>query len=439
MSRFYQAHLRRTFCAVCTVCVFSVMLTAVTAVTACYGQTNPWGQWRGSRMDSVSERVTSEPQSSPIGTLQWKFDLPGPAGASPVVWGNKILVSTTDDHSMALLCIGADGKQLWRRELIGVSKNKIDNSNSASASPITDGKQVWVTTDRGMLNSFDITGKPIWSKDLQEDYGAFEISFGMSSTPVLHQGKLYLMLIHGAKEKKLTSEGKLVCLEANSGKEIWQVERNTDAVFENKHSYTSPIIIDQQGTSVLVAHGADYTTGHDVADGKELWRLGGQNPRGQNYHRTLRFVSSPVARDGLLVVPSAKKRSVAAYHLTADRPVKAWWMERVTPDVASPVIYKQYVFLAGENGVVRVLDRSTGKVLAKRRLLADRHRSTPVVVDEKLIVLGRDGTVSVFEADENLKLVDSRKLKEESVASPAVTENRIYIRTSKGLYAFGIK
>ena len=433
MSRFHLIHLRRMFSAVCIMCVFSG------AVTDGYGQTKHWGQWRGSQLDSVSDRTTSEQQTSPIETFQWKLDLPGPAGASPVVWGNQIFVSTTDNKSMALLCISVDGEQLWRRELIGVSRKKIDNSNSASASPITDGKHVWVTTDRGMLNCFDFAGKPIWSKDLQQDYGAFAISFGMSSTPVLHQGKLYLMLIHGVKEKKATSEGKLVCLQASSGTEIWRVERNTDAVFENKHSYASPIIIDQKGTSVLVVHGADYTTGHDVADGSELWRLGGQNPRGENYNRTLRFVSSPVARDGLLVVPSAKKRSVAAYQINADQPAKAWWMERGTPDVASPVIHKQYVFLAGENGVVRVLDRGNGKLLAKRRLLADRHRSTPVVVDEKLVVLGRDGTVSVFGADENLKLIDSRKLNEESVTSPAVTENRVYIRTSKSLYAFGIK
>ena len=105
--------------------------------------------------------------------------------------------------------------------------------------------------------------------------------------------------------------------------------------------------------------------------------------------------------------------------------------------MASPVVYEDNVFLASENGVMKVLDASNGEVLTKKRLLADRHRSTPVVVDGKLVVVGRDGTVSVFKAHKDLELISERKLEEQSVASPAVAEGRIYIRTAKALYAFG--
>ncbi len=237
--------------------------------------------------------------------------------------------------------------------------------------------------------------------------------------------------------KKGTSEGKLVCLDAASGEEVWSMARNTDAVFECKHSYTSPIICGLGASAVLVVHGADYTTGHAVSNGEELWRFGGINPQGEDYNRTLRLVASPVERQGLLVVPTAKNGPVMGYQISGtNKPKTLWRLGRGTPDVASPVVFKEFVFLAGENGVMRVLDSSSGKVLSKKRLLADRHRSTPVVFDGKLIILGRDGTISVLRADKDLELISELKLNEESVASPAVADGRVYIRTAKALYAF---
>jgi len=212
----------------------------------------------------------------------------------------------------------------------------------------------------------------------------------------------------------------------------------TDAVDECKHSYSSPVVAVQGDSAILVVHAADYTTGHAITDGKELWKLAGINPKGENYNRTLRLVASPVVHKGLMVVPTAKKGAVIGYQISeTNKPERVWRLEHGTPDVASPVVYEGYVFLADEKGIMKVLDASSGDVLTKKRLLADRHRSTPVVVDGKLVIVGRDGTVSVFSADKDLELISERKLNEQSVASPAVSEGRIYIRTAKALYAFG--
>ena len=397
-----------------------------------------WGQWRGGSFDSVSVESGADSQTSPISSELWKFDLPGSAGASPVVWGDHIFVSTTDKKTLRLICLDTAGKKKWERDLPGVSKSAMDKSNSASPSPITDGQHVWTMMGNGAMACFDFDGKEIWSKDIQKDYGKFSIQFGMSTTPVLHDGKLYLTLIHGVRKDKGTSEGKLICLDAVTGEEVWQVIRKTDAVDECKHGYSSPIVVGQGDSAVLVVHAADYTTGHAIADGKELWKLAGINPKGDAYNRTLRLVASPVARKGLMVVPTAKKGAVIGYKISGkEKPKRLWRLERGTPDVASPVVYQDRVFLAGENGVMRVLDASNGEVLTKERLLADRHRSTPVVVDGKLIVVGRSGTVSVFKADKDLELISHRELNEQSVASPAVADNRIYIRTAKAIYAFG--
>lgn len=416
---------------------YPFLLALLTLVGASDANGDNWGQWRGGSFDSVSCESNANAQASPISSELWKFELPGSAGASPVVWGDRIFVSTTDGDELQLICLDTNGEKQWQQNLPGVSKSAMDNSNSASPSPITDGQHVWVMMGNGAMACFDFDGKEIWSKDIQADYGKFSIQFGMSTTPVLHAGKLYLTLIHGKRKNKATSEGKLVCLDAASGEEIWQVVRKTDAVDECKHSYSSPIIFGQGDSAVLVVHAADYTTGHAIADGKELWRFAGINPKGDGYNKTLRLVASPVAHKGLMVVPTAKKGAVIGYQISGtEKPKRAWRLERGTPDVASPVVYQDRVFLASENGVMKVLDAASGEVLTKKRMLADRHRSTPVVVDGKLVVLGRDGTVSVFKADKDLELISERKLNEQSVASPAVADGRIYIRTAKALYAF---
>ena len=417
-------------------CLFLMTLLPFAGASEAFGEN--WGQWRGSNFDSVSGESGADSKASPISSELWKFELPGPAGASPVVWGNRIFVSSTDGDALQLICLDTDGEKQWVRVLPGVSKPKRDGSNSASPSPITDGQHVWVMMGNGAMACFDFDGNEIWAKDLQRDYGKFSIMFGMSTTPILREGKLYVTLIHGAIQAKSTSEGTLICLDAVTGEEVWKVIRKTDAEYENKHSYSSPIIFGQSDSAVLIVHGADYTTGHALKDGTELWRLAGINPKGDNYKRTLRLVSSPVAHKGLMVVPSAKKGVMIGYQISGlKKPQRIWKLKRGTPDIASPVVYQDLVFLAGEKGVMKVLDAANGEVLTKRRLLADKHRSTPIVVDGKLIVVGRDGKISVFQADKDLELIAEHELNEQTVASPAIADRRIYIRTAKTLYAFG--
>ena len=399
------------------------------------------GQWRGANFDSVSSEAG---EGNTLGTevlsKRWQYELPGAAGASPVAWADRIFVSTAAGDALKLICLETSGRKLWERNLPGENRTAMDNSNSASPSPITDGEYVWVMMGNGAIACFDFCGKEIWSKDLQVEYGTFAIQFGMSTSPVLHNDKLYLTLMHGMKDAKPSSEGMLVCLDAISGKEVWQVTRKTDATFESKDAYTSPMVVGEGDRACLVVRAADYTTGHAVGNGVELWRLAGVNPKGENDNRTLRLVASPVFHQGLMVVPTAKKGAVIGYEFSAPKkPQRAWRLEHGTPDVASPVVYRNRVFLACENGVMKVLDASNGNILTKKRLLADRRGSTPVVFNGRLIIAQRDGTVSAFSADEESELISEDELNEPTVASPAVANGQIYVRTSKALYSFELK
>ena len=402
-----------------------------------------WTQWRGPNLDSVAEGEIVDTLDE--STQLWRTDLPGSAGSSPVVAGDRLFLTSVDGDNLVVACFNvATGDEVWQKQVPGENKKTRDNGNSAASSPCTDGEHVWTMFGNGQVNCFTVDGEEVWSKDLQKEYGKFQIQFGMSTTPVLSGDQLVFGLMHGKMRNDTSSSvGKIVSLNKKTGEENWVHVRKTDAISENKHVYASPAIDHSGDEPQLVIHGADYTTGHSLKDGAEVWRLGGMNPKGDSYNPYLRFVSSAVCRDGEIIIPTAKRGPVIAIDsgqqgkLTKDS--IAWRSERVTPDVATPVSYQDRIFLARENGALACLDASNGKKLIEKRYMADKHRSTPVAVDGKLVIVDRSGKVILVKADESLEELSSIDLGEETLSSPAVSGGVIFVRTFDALYAFGEK
>lgn len=420
-------------------------IVLVLGVTTCSEAWDNWPQWRGDRWDSVSNEPGLPDRLSQQNQL-WKTKLPGPAGASPVVWGQQIFLTTVDGDELWLLCLDTnDGSLEWKQQLGGKNQPVRDRGNSASPSPSTDGKHVWAMVANGHLHCFTVSGEPVWHKDLQQEYGEFDIQFGMTTTPILDRGRLYVQLMHGPMRSPEPGIGWVIALDAETGQEIWKHRRESPATFENKHSYASPLIARVGDESFLVSHGADYATGHSLQDGRELWRCGGLNPA-ESYNPFLRLVSSPVYRDGLLVVPSAKSGPVLGLEAEkldergeigeSDDAIR-WRMDRNTPDVASPVVYDGVVYLARENGVLIGVDAISGEPLFEQRLFAGSHRSTPVAGDGKLYIAGRDGTLLVVKAGKEPTVLSQFETGEETTASPAISDGRVFIRTFDALHAFG--
>ncbi len=406
--------------------------------------TDNWPQWRGTRLDSTSSETGLPVVFDRQTNLRWRLELPGPGGASPIVWDDRVFVTSVDDSDgIWLICIDINGQELWRQRLQGSNQAVRDGGNSASPSPCTDGSYLWATSTAGFLECFDMDGNPVWSVDLQERYGNFDIQFGMTASPVLDNGRLYLQLIHGSmRDRETTSRGTVVALDAATGAEIWRHSRETDATMENKHSYASPIVVHHQGLHYLVTHGGDYAVGHSLDDGRELWRCGGLNPR-SSYNPFLRFVASPVFSAGVLVVPSAKNGPVLGLKpeltgdVTGDEASQLWRLDKGTPDVATPVVGNGLVFLARENGSLTCIDAQSGDPVYEERMFAGRHRSTPVIADNKIYLAGRDGTVLVLSADREKTVLARNELGEETLASPAISNGNIFIRTFNAIYCFG--
>ena len=404
-----------------------------------------WPQWRNDDFSSTSD-ADLPTEFGAEKNLLWRAPLPGGGGASPVVAGERVFVtSAIGKRKAALICFSTAGKKLWQYDYELAGEMEADGSTIASPSPVTDGQHVWATMATGELKCFTVDGDLVWSKNLQDEYGKFNIQFGYSSTPVLDDGKLYLMVIDGdmRAKPKLTSEGQVICLDAATGKEEWMQLRRTSGTVETMHSYASPTIYRDADRSLLLIHGADFLTAHDLKTGDEIWRCGGLNGVGDNYNPTFRFVASPVASEGRIIVPSAKNGPMLCLKpdgkgdITEDETVHVWRMEKGTPDVSTPLVYDGIVYLVEKKGIVKAVDFATGKVLYRERLLADKHRSTPVIAGEKLFIAGRDGTIAVLKTGKEFKVLAKNKLGEDATASPAVADDVLYIRTKKALYAFG--
>lgn len=392
-----------------------------------------WPNWRGPNRDGTSSETGLPQKWSKTENVIWRTPLPGSAAATPIVWGDRIFLTSTDGDNLVLICISKDGKILWKQVVGSGNRNaKGDEANLAAPSPSTDGKYVFAFFGSGDLAAFDFSGKQIWKTNLQTTYGKFDLNFVMSSTPLLDGDRLYLQLIHSGAQLVLA-------LDKNSGKEIWKKTRQTDARDECLHSYTSPYLYRDGKQEFLLVHGADYITAHQLKDGTELWRAGSFNPK-DRYNPNFRFVSSPVATAGLIVVPTAKNGPVIALNPEGNSTQKRLWtFERGTPDVPSPLINEGIVYLNRENGVLIALDAKTGNQIYQERPYEYRHRASPVYGDGKIYLTARDGTVNVIKAGRQFEVLAKNEIGEQISASPAISNGRIYLRTFDALYAIGNK
>lgn len=402
-----------------------------------------WGSWRGPSSNGVSTETNVPVSWSKDTNVAWRFPLPGPAGATPAVWGDHIFVTTVDGDKLLLICVGTNGKELWRQQ-IGTGNKDVrgDEGNSASPSPITDGRHVWSCMATGDLACFTVEGEAVWQIDLQERYGAFDIAFGMSATPVYHDGRLFLQLIHGDRKAE-TNESLVAAIDATTGKHLWKSDRVTGAYNENEHSYASPMLYNFGDLTYLITHGADATIAYDLENGKERWRLMGLNPQDdprRRYHPTLRFVASTGADDGIIVVPTAKNGPIFAIRADGngdltDSDAILWSREKNTPDVPSPLIHEDLVYLCRENGMLLVVDRESGEEIYMERTHNNRHRASPVYADGHLYLTARDGKVTVVKAGRDFEIVGQNDTGEAMSASPVIANGTIYLRTFDALWA----
>lgn len=427
-----------------------VVVCAVAAVMCGAASGENWPQWRGPRGDGIAHEKGLPAIWSKAKNVAWRTPLPGRAGATPCVWDDRVYLTSNEGDDLVLLCVAAgDGKMLWKRTVAGGNRDaRSGEGNSASPSPSTDGKHVWVFFSTGVLACYSREGDEVWKFDVADRFGNLDIQFGMTSTPLLDGDALYLQLIHGAmKLGDQTRTGKVVKLAKATGRTIWTVDRVTDAQFECKHSYASPVLYRHDGREFLVVHGADCTTGHALDDGRELWRFGGLNgPTATNpkaNDNTFRFVASPAVAPGTIVIPTAKGGPTVAIRVKDDlrgdcsgKATVVRWVNPLTPDVSIPLIADGLVYLLHKDGKLQCVDLETGADVYVRRTRTGQHRTSPLLVEGRIYFGSNDGWISAVKAGREFELLASIDLGGEAVtASLIVANGTLYVRSYEALYA----
>ena len=394
-----------------------------------------WHQWRGPNNDGISQATEAPTHWSQTENVQWRLPLPGEAGSTPVVWEDKIFLTSAEGDALVLMCVNTEGEELWKKTI--AHGNRIvrgGEGNSAAPSPVTDGEHVWAFFGTGDLVCYDFHGNQVWHTNIAKRYGTFSLYFVMASTPLIDKDRLYMHLIH-------SNAWLVLALDKMTGEEVWKHNRQSDATEECEHAYTSPILYRDAEREYLIVHGADYVTAHSLEDGSEIWRCGDLNPKAR-YNYSLRFVASPAATEGLIVVPSAKNGPVVGIDPAAQGDItngkwQRWKLKQGTPDVPSPVIHGGLVYLCRENGDLICLDAATGEQLYRERTHRHRHRASPVYANGHIYLTSRDGVINVVKTGRQFELIASNFMNEVIASSPVITNQALYLRTYQALYAIG--
>ncbi|HYJ85919.1 MAG TPA: PQQ-binding-like beta-propeller repeat protein [Pyrinomonadaceae bacterium] len=406
----------------------------VMLLTVSVARAENWPQWRGPSLNGVSNEKNLPSRWTPEENITWKLPLPGWSGSTPVIWRDRIFLNVADGDDLYLWCVDRTKGTLAWKKLLGGGNVKMRKQNMSSPSPVTDGKSVYVMTGTGVLKAFDFSGNPLWTRDIQKDYGEFGLNWGYASSPLLFEDSLYVQVLHGMK----TDEPSYVMrIERKTGKTLWKVDRPTTAIRESPDSYTTPGLLRVGKTVEIIISGGDCVTGHDPANGKELWRANGMNPENQPFYRV---VASPVIFGDIIYAPSRVKPLVALRaggrgDITTSHLL---WSTTNGPDVPTPVTDGKYFYVVNDKGVMWCLDAKTGKeIYGPERIKPGTYSSSPVLADGKIYVTNEEGLTSVVKAGPTFEVVAENPLGDYCLSSPAISDGQIFIRTSTNLYCIG--
>jgi outer membrane protein assembly factor BamB len=411
-----------------------------------------WPQWRGPNSNGSAPKAHDLPVNwTQTEGVVWRAKMPSWSAATPIVWKDTVFVTSAEEgflrlgerrrgdspdrqnpDKIFLIAVNRkDGSIRWRNE-IDAGNRLYRKQNSASPSPITDGERVWIMTGNGKFSCFTMDGKPVWKRDIQADYGAFGLNHGYASTPLLYKDRLYVQVLHGMK----TDDPSYVfAAEKTTGKTVWKVERPTDARSESPDNYSTPQIAVVDGPPQLVISGADYVTGHDLATGKELWRIGGFNPTDNPANRT---IASSLVIGGNVYTTSTRGRPFIGFRaggsgdITGEREL---WTNNLGSDVPTPTTDGQYIYVLNDIGILHCLDATTGKsVYEGKRIENGTYSASPLLADGRLYCTSEEGTTTVVKAGPEFEVLAVNKLDSHTLASPVAVDNQIFIRTADYLY-----
>jgi outer membrane protein assembly factor BamB len=412
-------------------------------------ETPNWPQYRGAQSDGLGEGATLPDTWGPTENVVWRVDVPGWGWSSPVVWGDRIFVTSavsegeverpivggypgghikpTDVHRWMTYCLDFDdGSIVWEREAHrGVPPEERHPKNSyASETPIVDGERVYAYFGNIGLFCYDLEGNPLWDRT----WGSFPMrgGWGTGASPVLHGDRLYVV---NDNER----ESFLVALDKRTGEEVWRVPR------EEKSNWSTPYVWQHEQRTELVTIGTGKVRSNDL-DGGLLWELTG----------TSGLVSlMPLAKHGLLYLgagyhigpiyairPGASGDITLASGETSNDYV-AWSIPQGAGIHPCFLISGERLYVLFDAGMLVCYNALTGEVIFDRQRLdtgGGRFYASPWAYNGRVFLLNEDGKTWVVEDGPQYKLLGINDLGDVAWATPAIARGSLLVRTFTGLY-----
>ena len=411
-----------------------------------------WAQWRGPNNDGMA-RGDAPHQWSDTKNIAWRVAIPGRGNSSPVIWGDKIFLTTavpTDaavatttpspqpqrqgrgpggganagrEHKFVLMCLDRrNGNLLWERIAKVATPHEgyhHQYGSFASSTPVTDGKHVYAFFGSRGIYCYDLDGKLIWEKAFQPM--RMRLGFGEGVATVLDGNSLYLKF-----DQEQGSH--LLALDKQTGKEIWRVAR------EEGSSWSPPLIVTHNGRKQMVVSASSKVRSYDPATGKLIWECAGL---GSN------VIPAPVIHAGVVYVMSGHREpNLLAIQLGREGDLTGtdavlWTNNRGNAYTGSPVLHDGKLYFVTDSGMLSCLDARTGKphYLQQRLPRSYNFKSSPVGANGKLYLATEEGDVVVVKMGEKYEVLAVNTLTDQMfIATPAIAGGNIYLRSQEALY-----
>ena len=415
-----------------------------------------WPQFRGPGARGIGTGDALPDSWSATENVAWKTDIPGRGWGSPIVWGDKVFLSSvinsgeseepkkglyfggnrpdalTTLHRWVAYCLDLNsGTILWEKTLHEAPpESSIHLKNSyASETPVTDGERVYFYFGNLGIFAFDLEGELQWSKSLPARKTRH--GWGTAASPVLCEGRLYL--VNDNDEASW-----LMALDAKSGEEIWKIDR------EPESNWSTPYVWENELRTELIVPATYRVISYDL-EGEELWSFEGMSSI---------TIGTPYAADGLLYVSSGYVgsrhkpiyaiRPGASGDISIDETMRSndyivWCDWRAAPYNPTTLVYDGLLYSLLDRGLLSVMNPETGAFHFERERLQDSKSgftASPWAYNGKVFCLNEDGETYVFKAGKSYELIRVNRLAEGDMgmATPAMTNNKLLIRTSARLY-----
>jgi outer membrane protein assembly factor BamB len=353
----------------------------------------------------------------------WKTAIPGRGNSSPIVWADRILLTTSYENGRRLSVLAfrrSDGSKLWESFVPeGRSQSAHFKNGHASSTPVTDGRRVYVYFGNRGLFAFDLNGKLVW----QQDLGPTDAYHGTAGSPLLYKDRIILY-------QDQYRNAFIAAFDTQTGRELWRTVRNAGV------GWGTPIAINSAERDEIIVNGERAVHAYEPATGRELWRCSGN---------TFEVIPTPVVGYGMVFCSSGRAGPTLAIKPGGRGDVTgthvAWTSPRGSPFVPSPILYGEYLYMVNDMAsIVTSLEATSGKLMFQGRLgVAQREgfSASPVAVDGKVFFTNDEGETFVIRAGPKFELIRVNKIGESTLASPALVDGRWYIRTERHLIAIG--